>query len=186
MPLLPEGLWKLIVSFLDNRMFAVDIRRHLSGLRQIRAGVPQGSVLGPVLYTIYTSDLPNPVARGTLLATYADDTALNDVECWASRWNIALNVDKTQHVTSALRPGRFHSLYLDGDRLKHEQKVTYLGVTLDRRLCWKSQIDRDCGSARTKLDWTGKWTGYFAQIVDYPFMFFKAIVLQTLSWGITC
>jgi len=52
-------------------MFAVDIRGHLSGLRQIRAGVPQG----PVLFTIYTSDLPNPVARGTLLATYADDTA---------------------------------------------------------------------------------------------------------------
>jgi len=39
MPLLPEGLWKLVVSFLDKRMFAVDIRGHLSVLRQIRAGV---------------------------------------------------------------------------------------------------------------------------------------------------
>jgi len=37
MPLLPESLWKLVVSFLDNRMFAVDIRGHISGLRQIRA-----------------------------------------------------------------------------------------------------------------------------------------------------
>jgi len=72
---MPEGLWKLVVSFLDNRMFAVDIRGHLSGLRRIRAGVSQGSLLGPNLYTIYTSDLPDPVARGTLLATYADDTA---------------------------------------------------------------------------------------------------------------
>jgi len=74
MPLLPEGRWKLVVSFLDNGIFAVDIRERLSGLRQIRAGVPQGSVLGPVLYTTYASDLPDPVARGTLLATYADDT----------------------------------------------------------------------------------------------------------------
>jgi len=48
-------------------MLAVDIRGHLSGLRQIRAGVPHN------LHTIYTSDLPNKVARGTLLATYADD-----------------------------------------------------------------------------------------------------------------
>jgi len=47
MPLLPEGLWKLDVAFLDNMMFAVDTRGHLSGLRQIRASVPQGSVLGP-------------------------------------------------------------------------------------------------------------------------------------------
>jgi len=63
------------VSFLDNRVFAVDIRGHLSGLRQIRAGVPQESVLGPFLYTIYTSDLPNLVAHGTLLANHADGTA---------------------------------------------------------------------------------------------------------------
>jgi len=75
MPLLPGGLWKLVVSFLDNRMFAVDIRRHLSGLRQIRAGVPQGSVLGSLLYTVCTWDLQNLVARGTILATYADYTA---------------------------------------------------------------------------------------------------------------
>jgi len=56
-------------------MFAVDIRRHLSGLRQIRAGVPQGSVLGSLLYTVCTWDLQNLVARGTILATYADYTA---------------------------------------------------------------------------------------------------------------
>jgi len=110
MPLLPDGLWTLVVSFQDNRMFAVDIRGHLSEQRQTRAGVPQGSVLGPFLYTIYTSDLPSPVARGTLFATCADDTAflatgstpslaswrvqtfLNDFRCWAFRWNIALNV----------------------------------------------------------------------------------------------
>jgi len=128
MPLLPEGLWKLIVSFLDSRMFAVDIRGHLSGLRQIRAGVRQRSVLG-------TSDLPNPVARGTLFATYADDSAflatgstpssvswrvptfLNDFKCWAFRWNIALNVNKTLHATFAFRPGGSRGLYLDGDRL---------------------------------------------------------------------
>jgi len=70
-------------------MFAVDIRGHLSGLRKTCAGVPRGSVLDPVRYTTYTSDLPSPAARGAFLATYADDTVfLNDFKCWASRWNI--------------------------------------------------------------------------------------------------
>ncbi|KAH8345420.1 hypothetical protein KR084_000998, partial [Drosophila pseudotakahashii] len=139
-------------------------------------------------------------ASGTLLATYADDTAflatgstpssatwrvqtfLNEFECWASRWNIALNVDKTQHATFALRPGRSRSLYLDGDRLKHEQRVTYLGVTLDRRLCWKGQIDRVCGSARMKLDkmdWLLRSDSGLS--LQAKVRLFKAIVLPTLN-----
>ncbi|KAH8355802.1 hypothetical protein KR084_003316, partial [Drosophila pseudotakahashii] len=74
-----------------------------------------GSVLGPVLYTIFTSDLPR--GRNVLTATYADDTAflatsalrreatdmvqdmLNEFEAWASRWNIAVNSAKSQHAT---------------------------------------------------------------------------------------
>ncbi|KAH8362499.1 hypothetical protein KR084_010323, partial [Drosophila pseudotakahashii] len=87
-----------------------------SASRPILAGVPQGSVLGPVLYTIFTSDLPSPRGRNVLTATYADDTAflatsalrreatdmvqdmLNEFEAWASRWNIAVNPAKFQHA----------------------------------------------------------------------------------------
>jgi len=103
------------------------------------------------------------------------------------RWNIPLNVDKTQYDTFALRPRRSCSLYLDDNRLKHEQKVTYLGVTLDHRLCWKSQIDQICESTRTKLD-KMDWllspdSGLF---LHAKVRLFKAIVLPTLNWGITC
>jgi len=53
----------------------VDARGERSSIRCFRAGLPQGSVLGPVLYTIFTADLPYPWELRNLLGTYADITA---------------------------------------------------------------------------------------------------------------
>ncbi|KAH8276525.1 hypothetical protein KR026_003278, partial [Drosophila bipectinata] len=89
-------------------------------LAHIHAGVPQGSVLGPFLYTTYMSDIPVPsptTDARMLLATYADDTALlashssqlsasaaiqdwlNAMERWTRQWNIAINCSKSACVT---------------------------------------------------------------------------------------
>ena len=46
----------------------------ISSLERIQAGVPQGSVLGPILYLLFTSDLPT--ANGVIIGTFADDTAV--------------------------------------------------------------------------------------------------------------
>jgi hypothetical protein len=71
---LPLAMVKLINSFLQNRVFHAKIGHALSTERAIEAGVPQGSVLSPTLYAIFTADVPKP--DGTKLALYADDTAI--------------------------------------------------------------------------------------------------------------
>ena len=53
-------LTRMILSFLRNRMLAVDIEGTISPWRMIAAGVPQGCVLSPLLYAIFTSDMPAP------------------------------------------------------------------------------------------------------------------------------
>ncbi|GBP29609.1 Probable RNA-directed DNA polymerase from transposon X-element [Eumeta japonica] len=71
----PDRLIFIIQNFLSNRHFTFRHERTHSTRRLIRAGVPQGSALSPLLYSAYTNDIPRP-SSGVQLALFADDTAL--------------------------------------------------------------------------------------------------------------
>jgi hypothetical protein len=71
---LPLSYFLILKSYLLNRHFLVKIENAFTDLLPVNAGVPQGSVLGPLLYLLYTSDLPS--SPDTTIATFADDTAV--------------------------------------------------------------------------------------------------------------
>jgi hypothetical protein len=107
-------LIKLITSYLSHRKFRVSVEGELSTPRNIEAGVPQGSILAPTLYSLYIKDIPQ--TPGVQLALFADDTCMNvterkegyvliklqcgltAIEAWCERWNIKINEDKTQAI----------------------------------------------------------------------------------------
>jgi hypothetical protein len=64
----------ILTSYIRERIFRVKFENEYSGSKQIKAGVPQGSVLGSILYLLYTSHIPT--TQDTLLATFADDTGV--------------------------------------------------------------------------------------------------------------
>ncbi|CAH2100420.1 unnamed protein product [Euphydryas editha] len=119
--LFPTYMYKILKSFLENRHFLVQNGEALSSLCPIKAGVPQGSVLGSTLYLIYTSDLPT--SESIITGTFADDTAilaahsdpveaaellqcgLNDISIWLKKWRIKANETKSVNVTFTLRRG---------------------------------------------------------------------------------
>src|SRR5436190_1777997 len=72
--LLPHSYYSVIRSYLSNRYFQVKFEDITTSLCEIESGVPQGSVLGPLLYLLFTYDIP--LTPGTTIATFADDTAL--------------------------------------------------------------------------------------------------------------
>lgn len=102
--LLPHNFHKILESYLKNRKFKVAYKSYTTGEFPIAAGVPQGSVLGPVLYILFTADLPTNEHITT--TTFADDTAIlfshvnrhtaareiqqhiHKIETWANKWAI--------------------------------------------------------------------------------------------------
>jgi retron-type reverse transcriptase len=71
---LPLKYFLLLKSYLHNRHFRVKVGNDYSELTSIHAGIPQGSVLGPLLYLLYTADLPT--SPRYFIATFADDTSI--------------------------------------------------------------------------------------------------------------
>jgi hypothetical protein len=116
---LPHQEYTLLRSYLTHRTYQVCYQEAHTKLHPIQAGVPQGSILGSILYQIYTADLPED--EQTLTATYADDTAilashddpttatsklqthLNRIEKWLLQWRICANETKSTQVTFTLR-----------------------------------------------------------------------------------
>lgn len=154
---LPHSYVKLLSSYLSDRVFRVREENDYSSLRDIKAGVPQGSILGPLLYLIYTSDLPE--IENIKVATFADDTSLmalgrniadstsklqeanNSITNWCRQWKIKLNETKSVHVNFTLKKiENPPTVTLNSIEVPIRDKAKYLGMTLDTKLRWNEHV----------------------------------------------
>ncbi|KAJ3605796.1 hypothetical protein NHX12_027840 [Muraenolepis orangiensis] len=151
---------KFIMEMLSNRSFILrtsDGQR--SRLRRLRNGVPQGSVLSPLLFNIYIHDLPETTSRQY---GYADDLAImlrrttwSAVEqglnqdmgilaAYLRKWRLQLSTGKTVSAAYHLcnrEAKRELSVSVDNKRLEHQLAPKYLGVRLDRTLSYKQHLE---------------------------------------------
>jgi hypothetical protein len=162
----------LLKSYLHNRHFRVKVGNDYSELTYIHAGVPQGSVLGPLLYLLYMADLPT--SPRTLIATFADDTSilktdsdpavashllqtdLLAIQHWLKRWRMKVNETKSTHVTFTTRRATCPPVKINYVQLPQSNGVKYLGLHFDRRLTWHKHIftmRKQLGLTLTKMHW---------------------------------
>jgi hypothetical protein len=165
----------------------------------IHAGVPQGSIIGPILYTIFTADLLE--AEQTLTATYTDDTAilashedpiiattkhqthLHQLEHWLHQWRICATESKSTQVTFTLRRDDCSPVYLNGKSIPQNDAVKYLGLHLDRPLTWRTQTHKK------KLELSFKrmyWiTGRKSELsLENKLLLYKTILKPIWTYGI--
>lgn len=156
--MLPKQFSQILESYLSDRYFRVKQDCSYSNLKEIKAGVPQGSVLGPLLYLLFTSDIP--AVENNMIATFADDTAIMAVsknyeesvnkvqnalcriESWTKKWKIKLNENKSVHVDFTNQKIGHFQLFINNQVIPHADTAKYLGMTLDAKLRWKAHVKK--------------------------------------------
>lgn len=163
---LPTQYFELLQSYIKGRYFRVRHGCDYSELKRITAGVPQGSVLGPVLYLLYTRDIPDVV--DSIVATFADDTAIlavdaciekatsrlqgamDKISTWTKCWRIKLNEAKSTHINFTNRKIITHPLFINAQAVPYSNNAKYLGMTLDTKLKWKVHVKKKVEELRIK------------------------------------
>ena len=151
-------------SYLSNRMQNVSLNGASSENQPITCGVPQGSILGPLLFLIYIDDLRFSLTNCSVFH-FADDTnllfsmknpkllskvinkELKNLYEWLCSNRLSLNASKTEFLI--FRPPKVTlnervTLRLNGVTIFESPKIKYLGIILDSRLTWKHHVNEIC------------------------------------------
>ena len=160
----------LISSYLSNRKQRIKIGCQRSDWKYISKGVPQGSILGPLLFNIFMNDLFMFIQK-CILYNYADDnsmshaaTSLTDVInsleldaanalTWFDDNGMQANPDKFQYMIISSRDTASQDLCINGNvRLSPASHVKALGVTIDNRLNFTEHVSSLCTKAARQLN----------------------------------
>lgn len=158
----------LIDSMLADRTFQVIMGASKSRVRKLNNGLPQGSVLAPLLFSLYIADMPNTTSKKF---GYADDWAIaaqhrnieetesiltSDIATlgeYFRRWRLQVNASKTETCCFHLhnkQAGKELNIMFENKQLKHNKFPKYLGVTLDRTLSFKEHLTKTAGKIKTR------------------------------------
>jgi len=182
---------KWFYSYLTGRQQCVRVGERVSPYLDVLSGVPQGSILGPLLFSIFINDLPDCI-NNCDSNLFADDvqvdkqysstqasTALTELNSdlknisnWSRSNGLSLNIDKCQHIVigtqqlfQAHPPNTLdlcNTVEINEIQLKSYQNVKNLGVIFDQHLSWDEHISTQCRLALQKLRYLYKFTNFLS------------------------
>jgi hypothetical protein len=146
-------------SYLSNRTQYVVYNKHTSKTSEINCGVPQGSILGPLLFIIYTNDLPYCLNNSKCIL-FADDTTiyetnsnlaqlytnmnkdLSTLEDWFRANKLSLNINKTTYMVFQNKSDNLNNMVINigTEIIKKEKSVKFLGFTIEDQPQWTKHL----------------------------------------------
>lgn len=164
---------QLTKSYLSNRYQYVQIVNSKSSLLPVRRGVPQGSIMGPLLFNMYANDLPDCV-NSCKVRLYADDVQvyiscdpehvnecvetlngdLGRIHDWASANGLSINPSKSKCLIISKRtliPTQVPQIDLNGQSINIVKTAKNLGIVFNSNLTWSDHINSICGRTFSML-----------------------------------
>ena len=163
------NLLEMFKSYLSEREQRVVMNGVYSDWGHLNSGVPQGSVLGPLLFLVYVNDLENGIKSS--IKFFADDTSLFSIvqdpkisaedlnydlqliAQWAFQWKMSFNPDPTKPAEEIVFSRKLNShdhppLYFNNSMVKRVNEHKHLGLTLDSKLTFANHITEKISKAR--------------------------------------
>jgi len=195
---------KWVDSFLTNRSIQVRVNGVLSSRYGVENGVPQGSVISPLLFNIAVSDIPSQVTEsGVKISQFADDIALwkthknilfagkkvhqglTAIVDWCGNWGFQLSPQKTVGVLFTQKKSTPKlEIKIDGKDVQFKKEARFLGLIFDDKLSWKKHLDYVQDRCKKRLNLlrciSGSTWG-----ADGPLLLrlYKALIVPVIDYG---
>lgn len=200
----------LMKSYLTNRWQITEIcsirknncLKFQSTPALVQHGVPQGSILGPLLFILYVNDIPK--LQNCLTISYADDTSLltfdshiedtirkaqnnlDNIIQYFSDNKLTVNPLKTSYIIFNKKRNynlEYHTnLTCNGENISNVPSIKFLGITLDKGLTWEQHINEICMKINKNSFVLKRVSGYLS--IDYKKILYYGLFYSHLSYGI--
>ena len=187
-------------SYLTNRKQYVFLNEHASDLRHINCGVPQGSILGPLLFILYINDFYRS-SQVLSFILFADDTnlffshsdhkvltdtvnnELKKISQWIRANKLSLNLQKTNYMLFSNSLDSLPSdIVFDNTPLQRVSHTKFLGVIVDSKLSWRNHIDTICKTISRNIGVISRLRSTLSQ--SSLLMLYSSLILPYLNYGL--
>lgn len=196
-------------NYLKDRQQMVKLKSYISESKKLSCGVPQGSILAPLLFSIFTSDLPDRI-NSCSIHLYADDTQiylsfapseinhaiarinndLNVIVSWTDSNALKLNPIKSSAMLIGNERLRIKSLLLktnaiilNATQLEFVDAAKNLGVIVDSSLSFEQHVNKKCSSAYMRLKTLYRYKHYLPSFTKYTIS--NTLIMSQFNYSIT-